>query len=201
MPAIVDLYCRYDECFSDSITALDAPELAGPLLDWLESRGAALEHYVPDTDPELGALLERRGWEPARRFWRMRRELDGPTPEPVWPDGIRVRDYDRPADDRAVHRLITESFREIGGLHERTLEQWSAFLLETERYDPSLYLFAVDAAGEVVGAVLSQDVKDYGFVRQGCTSSSPVGTAPLRSEHGASGHRCWVTPCPVPRRG
>lgn len=155
MPAVVELFCRYEERFrgaadtvadditgdwtssgfdvdrntlvleqdgvpvgyavhdgdgfSDSVTALDARPLLGLLLDWLESRGAALEHYVPDTDPELAALLEQRRWEPARRFWRMRRDLDGTAPEPVWPAGIRVRDYDRPADDRAVHRLITEA--------------------------------------------------------------------------------------------
>lgn len=99
--------------------------LAGQLLTWVEDRPDALEHYVPDGDPAMGARLEARGWLPARRFWRMLRVHDDGVPPARWPSGVRVRDYDRPADDRAVHALITHAFGEIGGQHERTLEEWS----------------------------------------------------------------------------
>jgi mycothiol synthase len=155
------------EEYADAVLDVDRydEQLQERLVAWCEEHPWALESYVPDGDPALGALLERRGWLPARRFWRMRLELDTPTPQPVWPEGVVVRDYQRPADDRPVHRLISESFREIGGEHERTFEQWSGYLLETERFDPSLYLVAVEG-DRVVGTSLSQDVEDYGFVRQ-----------------------------------
>ena len=135
------------------------------LLAWLEAQGTALEHYAADTDPPLSALLEARGWTPARHFWRMRRELDAPSPEPVWPQGVQLHDFVRPDHERPVHALVQSAFAEIGGQHERSFEHWTAFLLDTAAFDPSLCLVATDG-GEVVGAALGQANADYGFVRQ-----------------------------------
>ena len=143
----------------------DDPALWERLLAWVEQHPVHLEHYVPDSDTQLNDLLRRRGWVDARRFWRMRIDFDGPVPEPVWPAGVEVRDYRRGEDDRAVHELITTSFREIGGQHERAFEQWRTFLLESDRFDPELYLVAV-ADGQVVGASLGQEAGGEGFVRQ-----------------------------------
>ena len=135
------------------------------LFAWLEAGGGPLEHYTPDADPELVALVTRRGWTAARRFWRMRRELDSPGPQPVWPSGVEVHDLRRPDDERPVHALVQTAFREIGGEHERSFEQWAAFLLDSDRFDPSLCLVAA-VDGDVVGAALGQQAEGYGFVRQ-----------------------------------
>ena len=168
-------YATVVEEYADAMTVPGREDLLPSLLDWVERHGSPVEHYVPDPDTARGALLEARGWQPERRFWRMRRPLDGDLPEPVWPDGVTMREYRRPEDDEAVHRLITTSFREIGGQHERSLEEWKGFLLETERFDPSLYLVA-ETGGEVVGAALSQPMgEDYGFVRQLAVAPSQRG--------------------------
>ena len=143
----------------------DDPALWDRLLSWVESHPVHLEHYVPDGDAVLDGRLAARGWTAARRFWRMRIELDGTVPEPVWPAGVEVRDYRRGEDDRAVHELVSTCFREIGGQQERPFEEWAQWLLETSRFDPSLYLVAV-ADGRVVGASLGQEVGGEGFVRQ-----------------------------------
>ena len=135
------------------------------LLAWLEAFGAPLEHYAPDADPPLGTLFARRGWTPVRRFWRMRRELDAPVPEPAWPAGVEVHDLRRPDDERPVHALVQTCFAEIGGEHERPFEQWAAYLLDSERFDASLCLVAT-AAGQVVGTALGQETPEHGFVRQ-----------------------------------
>ena len=148
--------------------------LEGRLLQWLEAQGTALEHYVPDADLPLAQLFADRGWTPARRFWRMRRELNGPSPEPVWPDGVRVHDLVRPDDERPVHALITSAFREIGGQHERTLDEWVSFLLDSDRFDPSLCPIAT-RDGEVVGAAMGQSTGGYGFVRQLAVAPSQRG--------------------------
>jgi len=152
---------------ADSVADLALREsgLEDRLLAWLEAFDAPLEHYTPDTDPPLGALFARRGWTADRRFWRMRRELDAPSPEPVWPAGVQVHDLRRPDDERPVHALVQTAFSEIGGEHERPFEQWAAYLLDTERFDPSLCLVAT-VDGQVVGAALGQETADYGFVRQ-----------------------------------
>lgn len=143
----------------------DDPALWDRLLSWVEQHPGPLEHYAADGDTALGERLRRRGWLDARRFWRMRIDFDGPVPEPVWPQGVAVRDYRRGEDDRAVHELISTCFREIGGQHERSFEHWSQWLLDTSRFDPTLYLVAV-ADGQVVGASLGQEAGGEGFVRQ-----------------------------------
>jgi len=153
----------------ESDTAIDlrlrSLGLEDRLLAWLEAQGTALEHYAADTDPPLSDVLAGRGWTPARRFWRMRRELDTDSPAPAWPAGVEVHDFVRPDDERPVHALVQSAFAEIGGQHERTFENWAAYLLETSAFDPSLCLVATDA-GTVVGAALGQANDDYGFVRQ-----------------------------------
>lgn len=150
---------------ADAVVAQDRPELLPSLVDWLEAHPGGLEHYVPDADRARHALLAQRGWLPARRFWRMHRELTPPLPEPVLPAGVGVRPYRRPDDDVAVHGLITRCFREIGGQHERTLEDWQTSMLDSERFDAALYLVA-ETGGEVVGTCLSQQAPGDGFVRQ-----------------------------------
>ena len=161
--------------YADAMTLLHRTELLPQLLDWVEQHPVTLEHYVPDPDRDRNALMAERGWLPARRFWRMRRELDTASPDPVWPPAVTVRTFDRGQDARPVHELITTSFREIGGQHERTFQEWSGFLLDTERYDPELYLVA-EADGALVGAALSQPIgEDYGFVRQLAVAPSQRG--------------------------
>lgn len=152
----------------------DDPSLRDRLLEWVEQHPVHHEHYVADGDTRLGELLGRRGWVAARRFWRMRIEFDEPVPEPVWPAGVEVRDYRRGEDDRAVYELITSAFAEIGGQHERSFEDWQQWLLETDRFDPSLYLVAV-GDGRVVGASLVQEVGGEGFVRQLAVSPAQRG--------------------------
>lgn len=168
-------YATVVEEHADAMTPLHRTELLPQLFDWVEQHDGQLEHYVPDPDGDRNALMAARGWVDARRFWRMRIELDDETPAPTWPSGVEVRTFDRGRDDRAVHELITTSFREIGGQHERSFEDWSRFLLDTERFDASLYLVAV-AGDELVGAALSQPVgEDYGFVRQLAVARSQRG--------------------------
>jgi mycothiol synthase len=167
-------YATVVEEYADAMTPRDRTDLLPHLLDWVEAHPAQLEHYVPDPDRERNALMAERGWLPARRFWRMRLDHEVPPPAPVWPADVTVRAYERPRDDEAVHALITTSFREIGGQHERTLQAWRGFLLDTDRFDAELYLVA-EAAGEVVGAALSQPLEEYGFVRQLAVAPSQRG--------------------------
>jgi ribosomal protein S18 acetylase RimI-like enzyme len=152
--------------YADAMAVQGREDLLPSLLDWVETHDIGLEHYVPDPDTARAALLEARGWKPERRFWRMRRPLEGAQPEPVWPEGVTVRDYERPRDDEAVHEVIMTSFREIGGQQIRGFEEWKGYLLDTERFDPALYLVA-EEDGKVVGASLSQSMgEDYAMVRQ-----------------------------------
>ena len=56
-------------------------------------------------------------------------------------------------------------FAEIGGEHERPFDQWAAYLLDSERFDPELCRVAtVDE--QVVGAAIGQATPEHGSVRQ-----------------------------------
>ena len=57
---------------------------------------------------------------------------------------------------------------------ERTLASWSAHLLDSPTFNPSLYL-AAEAGDAVVGAALTQDVCEYGYVRQLAVSPAQGG--------------------------
>ena len=160
--AVVDAHGSADTVTSPVARAGDVQDR---VLAWLEARGIPLEHHLPAADTEVAERLRRRGWTPTRQFWRMRIELDAPTPQPRWPAEVEVRSFERGADDSTVHELIETCFAQIGGQRPRTLEQWSAFLLDTPRFDASMCVVAW-RKGKPVGAVMSEDVDDYGFVRQ-----------------------------------
>jgi ribosomal protein S18 acetylase RimI-like enzyme len=78
---------------------------------------------------------------------------------------VEVHDLRRPDDERPVHALVQRCFAEIGGEHERPFEQWAAYLLDSDRFDPSLCLVAT-VDGEVVGTALGEATPEHGFVRQ-----------------------------------
>lgn len=138
------------------------------LLAWVESAaepGVRVHHYAPVGLLALQDAFAARGWDPARRFWRMRIDHDGPGPQPEWPQGVTVRDFDRDADGPMAHRLVQTAFADIGSHSERSWEDWRLAMLDPARFDASLYLVA-EHDDEVVGLCLSQDLTDYGFVRQ-----------------------------------
>ena len=141
------------------------------LLGWLEETAAArqltgLQHYWGADDEEAAARFLRHGWQPARTCSRMRIELDAPTPEPVWPQGVELLDLDPARHGRTAHAVVKTAFADIGdGSGQGPYEEWAA-VLAPERFVPGLALVAQER-GEVVavgiGHLLPDDV---GFVRQ-----------------------------------
>ena len=145
------------------------PEYAGrglgaAIIDATERRArergfARLENAVLGNDPRAAALLHSRGYRDIRHFYRMRVELEGPPPEPRWPDGFEVSAFD-PAEAREFHAALEEGFSEEWG---HTFEPFEAFAkrrLEEERFDPTLWT-TVRADAEIA-AVLIADWKRHG---------------------------------------
>ena len=145
------------------------PEYAGRglgagIIDATERRArergfARLENAVLGNDPRAAALLHSRGYRDIRHFYRMRVELEGPPPEPRWPDGFEVSAFD-PAEAREFHAALEEGFSEEWG---HTFEPFEAFAkrrLEEERFDPTLWT-TVRADAEIA-AVLIADWKRHG---------------------------------------
>ena len=148
--------------------------IGAELLAWTERR--VLERLAPGQAVALGqvvtsehtgarALLERAGYEPVRTYWRMHMVLDGPPPRPAWPEGIRVRTFDRERDSRAVHTLVQEAFADNERYESESFEEWQAMMIDREAFEPGLW-FLAEADGEIAGAVLCPDYEGEGWVRQ-----------------------------------
>ena len=144
------------------------------LREWTEARAAELA--TPHSPTLLGQvvganhdgsrdLLERAGYEPVRTYWRMEIELDGPPAPPQWPAGVRVRSFDEERDDRAVHALIQDAFGDNERHVPESFEEWHAFMIDREAFEPGLW-FLAEADGELVGAVLCPNYEDEGWIRQ-----------------------------------
>ena len=162
------------------------------LLAWSERRaaemlepGETLRVGQVVTDDHVGArrLLEQAGYEPVRTYWRMEMALEGPPPRPAWPDGVRVRTFDRERDARAVHLLVQDAFADNERYEAESFEEWQAFMLDREAFEPGLWIVA-EADGEVAGVVLCPDYEGEGWVRQLAVARAwrrrGLGTALLR---------------------
>lgn len=144
------------------------------LLEVVERRAAEHAALAPPGEPArlllhtLGVdsaartLLEGRGFELTRHFWRMDirfEELPAP-PEPV--SGITIETFRRDRDERPVYEAFEEAFADHFGYVPRSFEDWSAHRLQ-EGFDPGLWFVAIEGQ-EVVGALAGRILEDVGWV-------------------------------------
>jgi mycothiol synthase len=123
----------------------------------------------PAADAEHADVLAGLGFRPIRRFWRMRRDLDGVTADvPPAPAGVARRRVGGDADRRVMHRLFTESFAQhFGSTHEYEYETWIEQTLALPGTDP-LQWYIGTLEGEDVALCLCDDSRAEsgdGYVR------------------------------------
>lgn len=105
-------------------------------------------------DSELGlqALLESQGYQPARYFVEMTRDINEPLPDAPMPPGLEVR----PADEsmlRQVYEAHMDAFRDHWGFTEETFEEFSHWKDEPD-FNPSLWKIGWDG-DQIAGMVLN----------------------------------------------
>jgi mycothiol synthase len=162
------------------------------LLEWSERRG--VERAAPGGEVRLGQvltsnpdgaakLLEERGYEPVRTYWRMSMPLDEAPPPPAWPEGVIVRTFDEERDSRSVYALVQDAFGDNERHTAESFEEWQAFMIDREAFEPGLW-FMAEVKGKIVGCVLCPNYEDEGWVRQLAVSRDwrrrGLGTALLR---------------------
>lgn len=139
----------------------DASAVVPELVAWLDERAAVgrLRVWTSDTDVRIVRAFAALGFEPGRHSYRMEIDLGGDAREPVWPDGIAVRNA-TPADHRSVHEALIEVWRDTSDHYDETFEQWAHWNVDRESYDPSLW-FVAHAGGELAGfAICRRDDVD-----------------------------------------
>jgi ribosomal protein S18 acetylase RimI-like enzyme len=90
----------------------------------------------------------------------MERDLSGPVPEPLPPDGIAIRAYRHDVDLRPVFETLEEAFRDHWGYEPYP---WDRHVEEMSRQDPELVGIALDRE-RVVGVVLARTAEGRGWV-------------------------------------
>ncbi len=123
--------------------------------------------YIPDTNAGDIALLEAEGYQPARHFYEMRIDLNGPIEPPRFPDGITLRPFDQARDAQAVYRADMDAFIGHWGFSEISFGKWAHEFIERPHFDPSLLLIAwhgPDIAGLCLNYPWNDAQAEIGFV-------------------------------------
>jgi GNAT superfamily N-acetyltransferase len=120
------------------------------LLEAVERRARELAAEVPADervtvetahlvgDPRAPKLLECRGYERVRTFFRMVIRLEQEPPEPVWPSGLELRPLDVDRDGPRVHAAVDEAFAQEWGYEPLPYPAWLERTLGRQRFDPAL---------------------------------------------------------------
>ena len=109
------------------------------------------------------ALLEERGYEFVRHFWRMEIvQTAAPAPAPAV-DGVELRAYRPGLDDRGLHAAVQEAFEDHWDHTPQPFEEWLRGRTSRGDYDPTLWVLA-EADGEIAGAALAFGSRDFGWV-------------------------------------
>jgi mycothiol synthase len=102
-----------------------------------------LQGWINGDSEADAAWSKSLGYEWARRFLRMRIDMDAPPPPPSWPNGITVRTFRVGQDERAMYEAQEEAFSDHWGHVTQPFEEW---VKRTQRhdFDPELWLMALD---------------------------------------------------------
>jgi mycothiol synthase len=117
--------------------------------------------------PTRTALLQQGGCTVGSSDLRMQLILHDAPPNPKPLDGITIRPYIPGQDERAIHYVVQEAFRDIGSHPYRPFEEWEEGVLKRSSFDPT-QLFVAVAGDEIVGVVICRSYPDVhqGFINQ-----------------------------------
>jgi mycothiol synthase len=109
-------------------------------------------------------LVAQEGYERIRSFFRMRIDLAERPRRADWPDGFELRRYRPGRDDRAMHELLQDAFRDHWEHEPRPLEEFVRNFARSDQLvpDASFMLFEAD---EAVGGVLSMRRFGTGWIQ------------------------------------
>ncbi|MBN1316821.1 MAG: GNAT family N-acetyltransferase [Anaerolineales bacterium] len=171
--AYIDVMNKSPHIYLNSVAAVHPNHrqkgIGSALLHWSEWRscqsvdlapsGARIAIYqeIPTTNEAAVHLLEGNGFLPVRYTCWMKIDLEQDPIEPSWPDGIKLRTFNRSTDLPLVALTDHEAFKDHWGYVERDVEclidEWEHFITDNPHFDPSLWFLAVEK-DEIVGICL-----------------------------------------------
>jgi mycothiol synthase len=124
----------------------------------------SLRSTIDNRDPGSHEIHRNEGYRPLRYHWRMEIVLDGPPPEPRFPENIELRPFIKGEHDIPVWQAQNEAFRDHWGSHDQSLEEWKHSRLDDPEFDPSLWAIAWEG-DEVAGFTLNRFRMGIGWIR------------------------------------
>lgn len=124
------------------------------VLTWMEARAGEILATRPNNLPrylrastadfldDRIALYEQHGFKPVRYFYRMRRDLSQPIPEPRPPQGIRLAAWDPGLDDQTME-MSNLAFRDHWGAIPYNEEAWHLLVTGHPAFRPDLTFLAL----------------------------------------------------------
>jgi mycothiol synthase len=157
--------------------------LEAALLDWLEGSararlpsaletGLSLAIDCPADDRTLRELYEGAGFARLREYRHMEADLTGlpaTRARTPLPDGVVLRDFRSPADERPVYETLTDAFADEYRYGEESYEAWRACSVERDDTDTALWVVAAHDC-RVIGALVS-------FIEEGAGHISDLGVS------------------------
>ncbi len=132
----------------------------------------SLRQMKPDTDADSHAFLLAQGYKPVRHFLRMGIDLSCTVPLPRFPEGVKVRHFDRATDLPGLVRVEQDIFRDHWGYvpldFDQDLSMWAHWIDNDPLFDPTLWFLVMD--GDDIAAVCLCQAEvpgepDVGYVR------------------------------------
>ena len=122
-----------------------APLLVAAAEEYARSKAEhpILRGFAQGDEPVLREAYAKADWRPIRHSFLMRIDLDGELPEPVWPEGLRVRNLCAGEEER-VYEANMDSFADHWDFRPRPFEEWRRYAVESHRFDPSLWWLVED---------------------------------------------------------
>ena len=144
------------------------------LADWIEARSrqavekapdgarVAVVQSVDDREATAKVLLEAKGYEVVRHFWRMLIDFGEDQPVPSWPEGISMSCFDPDVDLEKTYRANRDAFKDHWGHTESSeqegLKRFRHRVATDPDFDPSLWFLAREGE-EIVGVCLVNPVE------------------------------------------
>ena len=107
-------------------------------------------------------LLERNGFDRIRHFWKMAIDLDAELPQAEWPDRIRLEPFNV-SQAREAFDASEEAFLDHWAHTPHDFDEWRAWMIERDSFDPSLWLIARDG-NEIAGFSFCYAAPQEGWV-------------------------------------
>ena len=143
----------------------DVRAIVAELLGWAEQRAGrgVLRTFAPSALPAQQRAYEAAGYRYIRSSYRMEIDLDAAPDAPALPAGLELGTL-RPGGEHAVYVTFHESFKDTWEFVPLSFEEWKHFFVETDEFDPALWLLAWDEA-ELAGVALCAQRASSGWVR------------------------------------